>query len=732
MANSSNKSKQKDPVKTPARETGRWFYPLVIITLGIIAYANSFTCSFHLDDFLHIINNNAIKNISNIGAIFGFAISRAMGFATFAVNYHVHGLNVVGYHIVNVLIHLLSALTVRYFVELLFRTPVLRNHYLASYKKSIALWSALIFLVHPVQTQAVTYIVQRYASLASLFYLVSVSLYIRGRLARNAQRTVFFISAALAGLLGMLTKEIVITLPLALVVIELYFFRSEGKQSDRDKNPKKIQLLYLLPLVVIIPVVLLLSPNISDVFSPKTSIVQPGVSITSTTYLLTQFRVLLTYIRLLFIPVNQNLDYVFPIATSPSLPVIAGLAVFSVLLAMAWKLFRSQPLISFGIVWFLLTLSVESSIIPLEDVINEHRLYLPMAGFCMVFVSTIYLILREKTAAAIFFTTIVLTGTGLTLHRNTVWKNEVTLWSDVLAKAPGNPRAQYALGSHYSRKGNIALAKERYAKALALNPNYTDVYLNLGSSLYQEGDFDGANTLFDKALALNPNYAEAYFNLGNVAYSTGDTETARRYFGRALELKPNYAEAIFNLGNVVLLENNFEQARQYYEHALFINPRYPEVYNNIGSTYLREENYGEARNNFQKAIKLRQDYVEAYFGLGSVSYREQNYEDARVWFGKALAIRPGYAEAQYGMGNTYYREGKLEDARHHYQETLDLAPDYLEAHYNLGSVLYSLGHFQEARMHFKDVLRIDPRNGDAQRNIDRISLEIINNKLETD
>jgi len=292
-------------------------FPILILSLlGILIYSNTFNSSFHFDDLGYIIDNPDIRTLDNIFAFWDFRYrqTRMIPLYTFALNYHFHQLDVFGYHIINLFIHILSSLMVYWLVFLTFLTPRQKSEEFSHFKNRIALMAALLFLSHPLQTQAVTYLTQRFASLATLFYLLSLCLFIKGRLNSvdkfGLPAAAYFIGAALVGLLGMFSKEIVFTLPFMVILYEFYFFpRREGK---------KIKLKFIMPVLMFALVVpVLFKFNFAYVFmTERASQSHLGDVVTFQNYWITQCRVIVTYIRLLFIPIGQNLDYDFPLSQS--------------------------------------------------------------------------------------------------------------------------------------------------------------------------------------------------------------------------------------------------------------------------------------------------------------------------------------------------------------------------------------------------------------------------------
>ncbi len=374
-------------------------FPLAaVFFFALLAYSNSFTGSFVFDDIQHVRDNLRIRDLGALASWAGYLPlrHRFVGYLTFAVNYALGRLDVSDYHLVNFLIHAVNAGLVYALVLLCFRTQRLRSSALAGSAQAVAFFAAALFATHPLQTQAVTYIVQRFTSLAALFYLLTVVLFLRWRLHRaagdgsRAKRTVLYAGLLLTAILGMKTKETVFTVPLAVILCELTFFEPLAWRRR----------LFLLPIastMLVIPLTLLSEVPVSATALGQATRVQTTVS--RLDYLLTQAPVVLTYLRMLVWPTGQNLDHDFPVAHRLFEPrVLGSLLALSALLAVAVLLYLRTALgrgrgavdpgarlAGFGIAWFFLALAVESSVIPIVDVIYEHRVYLPSVGiFCSV------------------------------------------------------------------------------------------------------------------------------------------------------------------------------------------------------------------------------------------------------------------------------------------------------------------------------------------------------------
>ncbi len=416
----------------------------------------------------------------------------------------------------------------------------------------------MLFLSHPIQTQAVTYIAQRFASLATLFYLAAVLLYVKWRLSKEEERQnpVFFVGALLSGLLAMKTKQISFTLPLLILIIELFFFSPFGKKK----------LLYVTPFFLALLLTAkpyLFNSNLGESTVLGIEIPRETASISRLDYLLTQSRVLVTYVRLLIMPVGQNLDYDYKVFHSflnaqvlLSFGFLALLVLAAVLFLVKSKTsaFKNEfKLISFGITWFVVTLLPESSVFPIRDVIFEHRLYLPSFGFFLAATGAIlaaFRLLRSRLAfrdtrpLAIVLLLIIALLAFATYQRNQVWRNPVTIWEDVVAKSPKKARAHMQLGVAYNAVGRLDDAIREHKIAIKKNPGFYRTYYNLGNVYLKQGEYDKAITQFGKALSIRPDFKQAYYNLGIAYKETGRLREAAQAWELALMLDPGYSRAI--------------------------------------------------------------------------------------------------------------------------------------------------------------------------------------------
>ncbi len=402
-----------------------WVFPLLII-LGFLIYSNTFDAEFHYDDFHNIVENSAVHNLLRPDLVWQSHKDRFLTYLSFALNYQFGKTEVWGYHLINILIHIAASLSVYLFTILLFCTPRLAVQSLHLNPNRIALAAALLFLCHPIQIQAVTYIVQRAASLATFFYLSACILYLWSRFKPAPKR---YWSAVAVTVAAMFAKQTAFTLPLALILLEYFFFPC-------SYYPLMKRLRFLFPFLVTMAIPLGIRSSWVAEAAARGEVAQLAETdlITPFNYLTTQFSVIVTYLRLVFWPTGFSIYHAFPLLGFWKLRTILSLALLLLIALTGFLIRKKQPLVAFGISWFFLTLSVESSFLPIRHLIFEHRIYLPMVGVCLVFATLAVQILKNQKIFAGLFMILIITLSTMTYRRNFVWKTDASLWEDAASK----------------------------------------------------------------------------------------------------------------------------------------------------------------------------------------------------------------------------------------------------------------------------------------------------------
>jgi tetratricopeptide (TPR) repeat protein len=668
----------------------KYLHFLIIAAITIVAYANSFNVPFQFDDRANIVENSYIKDFSYFASppdTIDKAIlfqTRYLGYLSFAVNYALGGLDVRGYHVVNISIHLANAALIYFFVVLLFKTPRIVSSRLAGHAEFVALFTSLCFALHPVQTQAVTYIVQRLASMATMFYLGSVVLYINHRL---SGKRLWYAGSLLSGLCAMYTKELSITLPVMVLLAEIVFF--DGRLRERAKRLVPFGL-----MVFVIPVTMVFS---SGFYGNIIGTQGLEATLPRYDYLMTEFRVIATYLRLLVAPYGQNIDYDYPVYHSFWNPAVfmSFMLLSSILCGACYALIKTRKdhavwdpasrLASFGILWFFIALSVESSIIPIRDIIFEHRLYLPSVGFMICAVALFFLLMERipvsKRALAQISALIIISVvlTLATYYRNTVWKSMISFWSDVVKKSPEKYRGIHSLGAAYYDAGDYSKAITYFERALRIDIiNSSQGYYDISPQDY---------------------YSQAYFELGTAYYDAVDYNKAITYLEMALQLShpddETYGKTCNNLSTSYIQAGMNEKAIEMLRTCLDKFPNAISLYVNLAEGYKRNGQFSEAISTFEKALQIDPNHYE-------------NLSGERV-----LEKDSNLYEALTGLANMFKLTGKTENAIIYYKKALAVREGDVIANSNLASIFLKAKEPDKALPYIKAFLAKEPGNSNA-------------------
>lgn len=630
----------------------------LFIFLAFLAYHKSFSARFIYDDYKSIVDNPFIRHLDP-ASLWSYDPSRFLTNFIFALNYAFGGLHPTGWHVVNLLLHIGCAFLLYRFVLLLLQMPNLKKEIVERDRFLFALSIGLIFLLHPIQTQAVIYVVQRATLLCTLFIVSSLFLYLRARLTESYH---LYLWAIVLAYLGMVTKPLTMILPLLITVVEIC-----GFGIDKKINPRYlfIYLLLCVPLLVI-PFVLL-------GLKTMMSLAQVGYQVASwSQHLLTQMNVLLMYWRLLLIPVYQNLDYDFPIAQSLfEFPTILSFLVIVCFLILTLRLFSQYRLLGLGVMWFFIALG-QVIIFPLGDIIFEHWLYLPMFGFALGFSAVVYKILRSNEKFAMTMAVIVFIMLILTYQRATVWGDEIALLKDAVLKSPRKARVHNNLGVAYFNRGELEEAGKSFRTAVDLNPDYSIAYNNLALVYLEQRRFADVKQILERLIRLYPVYPDPYVNLANMYQKLGDDDNALKYFDLGWQRDPYNAAIYTGLGNIYQNKKSFVRAREAYQRAIWLKPESPLAFYNLGNVYFKEGNFFEALQYYEKALKIQPHLLEAYVNAGNIYFYFGDFKAAIEEYRKAVTQNTNLPEAYYNLANALYETGAVQESKEHIRKAIVL------------------------------------------------------------
>lgn len=586
---------------------GALLAPLLLAVVVLVLYANSFSVPFLFDDYFEISRNPMVKAIEPPLDY----LTRARGIPAFtvALNYRLAGFDVWGFHLVNVLVHLANGLLVYALVLRTLRLPGLRERY-GSVAEVLAVLVALVFVAHPLQVMAVSYIVQRAESIAAFFYLATLLLFsMASTAAGRGRRVALYGAAALSALLGVVSKEIVVTVPVAVLVYRLCFL--PRRESRARAGRVVFAVLLLLPIgygvmlawPYLFPAHETVAPDAPRawLYIPTAGFRLEGLSMWQ--YLLTQFGVIVWYLRLFVLPTRQTFDYGWPFADSLwRADVLLPLIVLLGLVGLALSVYRRYPLATFCLAWLFITLAPTSSIVPLSDAAFEHRMYLPIVGLAWLVVVGGYDLLgwvaarsgREaaalrRAAAAAAAVWIVLLGIA-TMVRNGVMQDPIALAADTIAKAPDNWRGHATYAEVLIDAGRNDEAMRALEDALRLNPKIGSPRVQLGQLYLRAGRLDDAEAVLKPATEeLEESVAAAaYMQLGMVYERRGDMPKTVEMLRAALRRKPDWSQVQAELGAAYARAGFWYGAAGHYNSALRLNSRLlPRIGNAAADANLR-------------------------------------------------------------------------------------------------------------------------------------------------
>lgn len=689
----------------------------LIFLLVITVYANSLNNSFVWDDKALVTKNSLIKNWHNLPKFFTTHLYYGSGHnsdfyrpfqqLSLFLDYSVWGLNPLGFHITNIILHALNAVLIYLFLELLFK------------RREIPLISALLFAIHPIHTQAVTYIAGRADLLALGFLLLAMLMFIKYRACENEKNKWYYLGTIVFFVFALLSRESAVVFPFLLLLYGVSFRREWVSPAKFKSN-----FCGYIPFFLLLSIYIALRLTILD-FMPLGSGLLGG---RTNLYLraITFPRIVFTYIRLLFFPLNLHMQYSTDFAVSFfRLPVfVSNVLLIFLLFAVVW-LYKKSKLFFFAIAWFFLALLPHSNIIPLNAVVAEHWLYVPSIGFFILF-SAGLVRLSELTTdnpavrrKILIFILVPILGTYsvLTVKRNTCWKDELTIYKDTLKYSPFNVRVRNNLGLVYKNMGEYEKAVKEFEKAIKLKHDYVRGYHNLGVVYFEQKKYEQAIGYYNKAIEIDPGYADSYASLGGVYFLQKRYDEAIQECRKAITLRENNAEAYNNLGAVYSSRNEYNKATECFERAIEINPDFVTSYNNLIEIYLPQKQYSEAVRTCKKALNLKEGLEKTHNSLGVAYSHLSKYKQAAEHYKKAIDINSNYSDPYKNLGAVYNTVGQYTSAIEMLEKAVELDPDCVEVHNNLGIAYKNTEKYEKAIDEYKKALQLQPSYVKAYNNL---------------
>jgi len=720
----------------------------LIVLAALAAYYNSFGGVFAYDDQGAIVENPTIRQLWPIWPVLcppcnGETVGgRPLLNFSLAINFAISGLDVWSYHVTNLVIHIAAALLLFGILRRTFLLPALRGRF-GKAATWLALASALIWTVHPLQTESVTYVVQRAESLAGLFYLLTLYCVIRGvgtvpffAAGNPAPLTtapgengdcpprpqiVWYVAAILACLLGTACKEILITAPLIVLLYDRTFLAGSFAGAWRRRWGLYVGLAATWVLLVYLVISTGLIIRQSELGAPD-----------ALSYARSQPGVILHYLRLSVWPNPLSMSYLWPVANTLGQILPGAIVVGLLLAATLWGL-ASRKAWGFLGAWFFVILAPTSSIMPLNQLVHEHRMYLSLAAVAVLAVAGGYafwdrrlprpaqpgsrtMVLRWA-APGVAWAAVLLALGHATAVRNWDYRSAITIWQDAVGKWPNHFVAQYNLGTALVAVGRTGEAVEHFQQAVRLKPAFAEAHNNLALALADTGRTHEAIAQYREALRLRPDYAAAHNNLGSALAIVGRTEEAIEHCREAVRLKPGFAEAHNNLAVSLAAIGRLDEAIQHYQQALRLKPEHVEAHHNLANALAAAGRIEEAVEHGSDAVRLKPDDAEAHNNLGVFLAAAGRLGQAITQYRRALQLKPDHLGAHNNLGLALAAAGNTDEAIQSYRQALSLKPDYAEAHHNLANILAAVGRLDEAIEHFQDAVRLNPGYVDAHNNL---------------
>jgi Flp pilus assembly protein TadD len=636
----------------------------MLLLVGCIgAYHNSFEGPFFFDDLTAITENPHVRQIwppwSPLTTPADTSISgRPLVAFSFALNYALGGLDVFSYHLVNLILHLFSALLVFGIARRTMEGERLRTQ-LGGEAQWIALAVSLLWMLHPVQTESVTYIVQRTELLVGLFYLLTLYCFIRG--AAQPRRSIGMLLAALASCAaGMASKEVMVTCPVMILIYDRVFVGSSLRQIVRERA------WFYTGLAACWGILALLLAS-----GPRDATAGLHFSGLIHDYAWIQLSAVVHYLGLVLWPDPLIIDYGNLEEARPLVPpLLATVIMLALLGGTVIALFR-RPALGFLGLWFFIIISPTSSIVPITtEVAAERRLYLPSLALITLLVLAGHFVLRRlarrlswpdprrAAAAALAVGLLAITYGVLTRHRNETFRSTRSIWADAVASSPDNPRARLNLGTALLDLNRVDEAIAQLRRALELRPKFPQAMSNLGGALAKKEQFGAAERLIRSALRLDPQLADAHGNLANVLMHRGQRAAAMKHFKRALALAPNKVTHRMNMGWAFELSGDHVLAIRQFELVLAGQPRHVGALRVIGRLMVRHRRPKEAIPYYRRAIALRPDDAELHNDLGVALALSGGLAQAIRHFRMALKLSPTHAKARDNLTRALARTGR--------------------------------------------------------------------------
>jgi tetratricopeptide (TPR) repeat protein len=661
--------------------SSRWIAGGSLVLIALLAYFNSFSTPFLFDDHESIEENPTIQRLNNVVTVLrppanGSGVTgRPVVNLSLAINYAISGTNERSYHWLNFAVHSSAMLVLFGLVRRTLRLPPLQDRF-ARKALPFAWVVAAVWSVHPLQTESVTCVVQRTELLVGLFYLLTLYAFVRS--VQSPWPRVWLALAVIACLLGMGSKEVMVSAPLMVLLFDRTFVAGSFGAAWRERRRFYVS----LGSTWILLAYLVLSGG-----GTRGASAGFGLGVSPLAYAFKQCEAIVRYLWLSIWPHPLVLDYGESLAVHP-VGVWLAAGVLAVLVGVVALALRRRPILGFVGVWFFVILAPSSSVVPLvTQTIAEHRMYLPLAGVVVLLTAGVdHLVSNPRRAVPV--AVIAVLGL-LTARRNFDYRSSVAIWTDTVGKSPRNSRAHHNLGVALAQlPGRSADAIASFRNAIACKP--TDVLAHY-SLAHELAKMPGGRALafeqYEIALRIDPRHQKSHVNLANLlAEDPTRIPEAIVHYEIALQLKPDDSRAHNNLANeLAKVTGRSIDAFAHYREALRIRPDDPEVHFNFAGLLARfPDGIGDAIRHYERAVELRPNFLEAHYRLANeLAKQSERLPDAIGHYQAVLRIDPTHAAAHFNLAVVCANVGQTDESIRHFESAVALKPDWTEARQNL-------------------------------------------------
>ncbi|MDP2984687.1 MAG: tetratricopeptide repeat protein [Candidatus Latescibacter sp.] len=695
---------------------------IFVLILGtLVVYGQVHNYYFiNIDDDTYVYENVNVKSglnpqsiINSFTSTHGSCLWIPVTWLSLIVDYELFGLNPGGYHLTNVLFHIINTLLLFAF----FRKTT-GNTWRSAFV-------AALFALHPLHVESVAWITERKDVLSIFFMMMALYMYSK-YVERPSLRK--YVPVIVLFSLGIMAKPMIITFPVLLLLLDFWpFGRFNGGGKVTLKNSKfmkvakvtinrifieKIPFFMISAIVFIVTLVVAKGGN--ALISLDSLSLPQRLQEAVLSYAL--------YIGKMIVP--RHLAFFYPYR-SEAVPLwevsCAGLLLMGITVLVI-RLSRRFPWYPFGWFWYLVSLLPVIGIFQAgEQSMADRFTYMPLIGLFVMGVwgvsDSIHNWGQKKLILSMLMMVIIFIYGTITWVQVKHWKDTYSLLSHALTVTSKNYLAHQYIGYYYARHGKIEDAFTHFNEALKIDPSFARIHNDLGALLTRIGKYDEALAHFREALRLDPNYAEVHDNIGILYAGQGKTNEALMHYNEALKLKPNNDKVLNHIGILWYNFGNNDKALGYYNEALRLNPNYAEAHDNIGILYDSQGKTNEALMHYNKALKLDPNNDKVLKDIGILWYNIGNIDKALMYYNEALKLNPGNADTHKSIGIILYKEGKNNEAFSHFSEALQINPNIAEAYFYMGNILVQQEKYEEAIIRFKDAIRLKPDLVDARTNL---------------